>query len=56
MQRLSNLTESPTLAINDFQDSQVITAKPLRVTSDYKLDWSGHIEKVTNKVASGMGP
>ena len=56
MQRLSNLTESPTLAINDFQDSQVMTAKPLRVTSDYKLDWSGHIKKVTNKVASGMGP
>ena len=50
-QRLSTLTESPTLAINDFQVSQVIAAKSLGVTIDDKRDWSGHIKKV----ASGIG-
>jgi len=54
-QRLSSLTESPTFAIiNDFQVSQVTTAKSLGVTVDDRLDWSGHIEKVTKKVASGI--
>ena len=43
-QRLSTLTESPTFAINDFQDSQVATVKTL-VTIDDRLVWSGHIEK-----------
>ena len=51
-QRLSTLTESPTFAINDFQVSQLTTAKSLGVTIDDRLDWSGHIEKVTKKVAS----
>ena len=54
-QRLSTLTESPTFAINDCQVSQVTTAKSLGVTIDDRLDWSGHIEKVTKKVASGIG-
>ena len=54
-QRLSTLTESPTFANNDFQVSQVTTAKSLGVTIDDRLDWSGHIEKVTKKVASGIG-
>ena len=35
--------------------SQVTTAKSLGVTIDDRLDWSGHIEKVTKKVASGIG-
>ena len=54
-QRLSTLTESPTFAINNFEVSQVTTAKSLGVTIDDRLDWSGHIEKVTKKVASGIG-
>ena len=54
-QRLSTLTESPRFAINDFEVSQVTTAKSLGVTIDDRLDWSGHIEKVTKKVASGIG-
>ena len=54
-QRLSTLTESPTFAINDFQVSQVTTAKSLGVTIDDRLDWSDHIEKVTKKVASSIG-
>ena len=55
-QRLSTLTESPALAINDLQISQVTTAKSLGVTIDDKLDWSGHIVRESNKkVASGIG-
>ena len=46
-QRLSTLTESPAFAINDFEVSQVTTAKSLGVTIDDRLDWNGHIEKVT---------
>lgn len=44
-QRVSTLTELPTLAIPDFQVSQVITAKSVGVTINDKLRWSGHNEK-----------
>ena len=54
-QRLSTLTDSPTITINDNQVSQVTTAKSLGVTIDNKLDWSNHIDKLTKKVASGIG-
>ena len=39
-QKLSTLTDSPTITINDNQVSQVTTAKSLGVTLDNKLDWS----------------
>ena len=54
-QRFSTLTDSPTITINDNQVSQVTTAKSLGVTIDNKLDWSSHIDKLTKKVASGIG-
>ena len=54
-QRLGTLTDSPTITINDNQVSQVTTAKSLGVTIDNKLDWSSHIDKLTKKVASGIG-
>ena len=54
-QRLSTLTDSPTITIHDSQVSQVTTAKSLGVTIDNKLDWSSHIDKLTKKVASGIG-
>ena len=54
-QRLSNLTDSPTITIDNVQISQVATAKSLGVTNDNKLDWSSHIDKVTKKIASGNG-
>jgi len=53
-EQTSTLTESLRFAINDFQVSQVTTAKSLGVTIDERLDWSGHIEKITKKVASGI--
>jgi len=47
--RLSNLTDSPpTITIDK-------TAKSLGVTIDNKLDWSSHIDKLTKKIASGIG-
>ena len=54
-QRLSNLTISTTIAIDNVQISQVATAKSLGVTNDNKLDWSSHIDKLTKKIASGIG-
>ena len=38
-----------------FQNSKVTTAKSLGVTIYDKPDWSGHIEKVTNKFDSSIG-
>ena len=54
-QRLNTLTDSPTITINDNQVSQATTAKSLGVTIDNKLDWSSHIDKLTRKVAPGIG-
>ena len=54
-QRLSTLAVSPTITIYDNQVSQVTTAKSLGVTIDNKLDWRSHIDKLTKKVASGIG-
>ena len=54
-QRLSTVTVSPTLAINDFRVTQVATAKSLGVTIDDNLDWGSHMEKIVKKVSSGIG-
>ena len=54
-QILNTLTDSPTTTISDNQVSQVTTAKSLGVTIDNKLDWSSHINKLTKKVATGIG-
>ena len=54
-QRLSTITVSPTLAINDFRVTQVATAKSLGVTIDDNLDWGSHMEKIIKKVSSGIG-
>ena len=54
-QRLSTVTVSPTLAINDFRVTQVATAKSLGVTIDDNRDWGSHMEKIITKVSSGIG-
>ena len=54
-QRLNTLADCPTITINDIQVSQVTTAKSFGVTIDKNLDWSSHIDKLTKKVASGIG-
>ena len=43
-QRLSNLTDSPTITTDNVQISQVATAKSLGVNIDNKLDWSTNKE------------
>ena len=53
-QRLSTVTVSLTLAINDFQVTQVATAKSLGVPIDDNLDWDSHVEKIIKKVSSGI--
>ena len=54
-QRLSNLTDFSIIAIDNVQIIQVATAKSLGVTIDNKLDWGSHSDKLTKKVASGIG-
>ena len=54
-QRLNTLTASPTITMNNTQVSQVTTTKSLGVIIDDKLDWHSHIEKLTKKIASGIG-
>ena len=54
-QRLSDLTDSPIIAIDNVQISQVATATWLGVTIDNKFDWSNHIDKLTKKGVSGIG-
>ncbi|PFX17895.1 Retrovirus-related Pol polyprotein from type-1 retrotransposable element R1 2 [Stylophora pistillata] len=54
-QRLNTLTASPTIRMNNTQVSQVTATKSLGVIIDDKLDWHSHIEKLTKKIASGIG-
>ena len=54
-QRLNTLTASPTIRMNNTQVSQVRATKSLAVIIDDKLDWHSHIEKLTKKIASGIG-
>ncbi|PFX19180.1 putative RNA-directed DNA polymerase from transposon X-element [Stylophora pistillata] len=54
-QRLNTLTASPTIRMNNTQVSQVTATKSLGVIIDAKLDWYSHIEKLTKKIASGIG-
>ena len=47
-QRLSTVTVSPILAINDFGVTQVATAKSLGVTSRIISIGGSHMEKIIN--------
>ena len=54
-QRLNTLTASPTIRMNNTQVSKVRATKSLGVIIDDNLDWHSHIEKLTKKIASGIG-
>ena len=54
-QRLNTLTDSPTPTINGTPINQVPTAKSVGVHIDNKLNWSSHVNKLTKKIASGIG-
>ena len=55
-QRLSTMTVSPMLAINDFPFNQVSSAKSLGVTIDDNLDWGRQIEDIIKKSLLASGP
>ena len=54
-QRLSTLTNFPRPEINGAPIDQVANAKSLGVIIDDNLNWSSHIDKLTKKIASGIG-
>ena len=53
-QRLSNLTGSPTIKINEVPVEQVSTTKSLGVHIDQNLNWDFHIKEISKKIASGI--
>ena len=54
-QRLCTLTVPPRPSINGSPIEQVTTAKSLGVLIDDNLSWRNHIDKLTMKIASGIG-
>ena len=54
-QRLYALTNPPIPEINGAPITQVSVAKSLGVLIDNNLNWSSHVDKLTKKVASGIG-
>ena len=54
-QRLNTIAASPSVLMNSTQVKQVATTKSLGITIDDKLNWNCHIEKLTKKIASGIG-
>ena len=54
-QKLSQFTESPSLAINENAIEQVTSAKSLGVYVDQNINWECHIENVSKKIACAIG-
>ena len=54
-QKLSNISERPSLTINDIAVEQVASAKSLGVYIDQTLNWECHIENISKKIASAIG-
>ena len=53
--KLNNIVTQPDLKINHEKIKQVYKATVLGVELDDKLSWNKHIDKVANKVTSGIG-
>ena len=53
--RLSQLSESPSLTINNKAIEHVSSAKSLGVYIDQTLNWECHIDNVCKKIASAIG-
>ena len=54
-QKLSNLSDSPSLTINNMTVEQVSSTKSLGVCIDQTLNWESHIENISKKIASAIG-
>ena len=54
-QRLSTLHNSPLLIIDGAPITQVTFTKCLGVHTDQNLSWNVHVDKLSKKIASGIG-
>ena len=54
-QRLNTLSDNPSFEINGIPLDRVSTTKSLGVLLDENLTWSSHINKMTKRIASGIG-
>lgn len=54
-QRVGTLPDSPVLTVNGAVINKVSSTKSLGVIIDDRLNWSHHVEKVSKKIASGIG-
>ena len=54
-QKLSNLSDCPSLTINNMTVEQVASTKSPGVYIDQTLNWESHIENICEKIASAIG-
>ena len=54
-QKLSTLSESLELSIDNIAIKQVSTTKSLGILIDNNMAWHSHIDKLSKKIASGIG-
>ena len=54
-QKLSTLSESLELLIDNIPIKQVSTSKSLWILIDNNMTWHSHIDKLSKKIASGIG-
>ena len=54
-QKLSTLSSQPELSIDNVQIEKVTSVKSLGIFIDENLRWQTHIDKLSKKVASGIG-
>ena len=54
-QRINTFQSTPLLAINNVPVKQVSHTKFLGIHIDENLSWNVHVEKLSKKVASGIG-
>ena len=54
-QKLSTLSESLELSIDNIPIKQVSTTKSLGILIDNNMTWHSHIDKLSKKIASGIG-
>ena len=54
-QKLSTLSSQPELSIDNVQIEKVTSVKSLGIFIDENLRWQTHIDKLSKKIASGIG-
>ena len=54
-QKLSTLSSQPELSIDNFPKEKVTSVKSLGIFIDETLRWQTHIDKLSKKIASGIG-